>query len=80
MCRWIKAKSRSVDAGQGLPKARQILTTAQVGLAQKEEVVELAPFAPCRIALVFAQLMVAQALESFALLARLLIDPLLPVP
>lgn len=62
-----------------MPSARQILTTPQVRLPQKEEVVESALFTPRRIALVFAQLVVAQTFESFPLSSRLLVDSLLLV-
>jgi len=44
--------------GKGCP-TRQILTTPQIGLPQQEEVVELPLFVASRVALVFAQLVVA---------------------
>jgi hypothetical protein len=51
----------------------------EVGSPQKEEIVEVALFAPGCIPLVFAQLVVAQAFEGFALPPRLLKDSLLLV-
>lgn len=51
-----------------------------VGLLQKEEIVEFTLLAPCCAALVCAQLVVAQAFESFTLPARLLKNPLLLIP
>jgi hypothetical protein len=60
-------------------RPRQFLATPQVSLAQEEEVVELALFAPLGVALVFAELPVAQALEGFAFAASLLKDFLLLV-
>lgn len=59
---------------------RQILATPEIGLAQEEEVVGLSLLAPGCIALVFAKLMVTQALEGFALPPCLLKDFLLLVP
>jgi hypothetical protein len=65
--------------GKGCP-TRQILTTPQVGLPREEEVVEVPLFAASRVAPVFAQLVVAEAFEGFALATRLLKDFLLLVP
>jgi len=55
------------------------LATSQVGLPQKEEVVELPLFASCRVSLIFMKLLVAQSFESFAFPACLLKDLLLLV-
>ena len=66
--------------GNPCPRPRQILATTQVGSPLQKEVVQLPLFAPFRVALVFAQLVVAQALEGFTLAACLLKDFLLLVP
>ncbi len=63
-----------------LCRTRQILTTSQVGLPHQEQVVELTLLTAKRIALVFAELVVAQAFESFTLSPGLLKDLLLLVP
>lgn len=73
-------RERSVGSEWATPaQARQILTAPQVGLAQQEEVVELALLAPGGVAFIFAQLMVAQAFEGFALAPRQLKNFLLLV-
>lgn len=51
-------------------RRRQILTTSQVSFAQKEEIVEPALFVARLIAFVGVKLAIAQALDHFALLAR----------
>lgn len=58
---------------------RQVLATPLVGLAHEEEVVLLALLASLRFALVFAKLVVTQALKGLAVTARLLKDFLLLV-
>jgi hypothetical protein len=60
--------------------ARQILATPRVRLPLQEEVVELALLAARRSALVFAALLVAKALEGFALAPGLPENSLLLVP
>ena len=51
-----------------------------VGFSQKEEVIEITLLVPCGVALVCAQLVVAQTFEGFALPACLLKNPLLLIP
>lgn len=57
--------------------ARQILAMPQVGLPQEKKIVELALFLPRAVALIFAELLVAQAFKRLTLSPRLPKDFLL---
>ena len=86
---WNEENCSAADEKQKAPllsgwaecaQARQILSMPCVGLPLQEQVVELALFAARRIAVVFAALLVPQALESLALAPGLSENSLLLVP